>query len=79
MLAEAISYYQVAWWFIGFPGLALLATTLAFNLLGDSLRDALDPRGERLMTAMRRRNRERRRSLRPAADAAIQETEAGPR
>ena len=55
MLAEAIPYYQVAWWFIAFPGLALLATTLAFNLLGDSLRDALDPRGERLIAAMRRR------------------------
>jgi hypothetical protein len=79
MLAEAVSYYQVAWWFIGFPGLALLATTLAFNLLGDSLRDALDPRGERLMTALRRRGGGRRRSLRPAADAVVQETGVGPR
>jgi peptide/nickel transport system ATP-binding protein len=71
MLAEAIGYYQVAWWFILFPGLALLATTLAFNLLGDSLRDALDPRGERLISAMRRsrqqrRQRRQRRTLRPA-------------
>jgi peptide/nickel transport system ATP-binding protein len=79
MLSEGVSYYQVAWWFIGFPGLALLATTLAFNLLGDSLRDALDPRGERLMTAMRRRGGGRRRSLSPVADAAVQETEVGPR
>ena len=55
MLAEAVGYYQVAWWFIAFPGLALLATTLAFNLLGDALRDALDPRGERLIASMRRR------------------------
>jgi peptide/nickel transport system permease protein len=31
-----------------FPGLALLLTTLAFNLLGDGVRDALDPRAERL-------------------------------
>jgi peptide/nickel transport system permease protein len=61
MLAEAIGYYQVAWWFILFPGLFLLATTLAFNLLGDSLRDALDPRGERLITALRRSQKERRR------------------
>jgi peptide/nickel transport system ATP-binding protein len=68
MLAEAIGYYQVAWWFILFPGLALLATTLAFNLLGDSLRDALDPRGERLISAMRRSRQQRRqrRALRPA-------------
>ena len=79
MLSEGVSYYQVAWWFIGFPGLALLATTLAFNLLGDSLRDALDPRGERLMTAMRRRGGGRRRSLSQAADPAVQETEVAPR
>jgi peptide/nickel transport system permease protein len=47
MLSESLQFYQVAWWFILFPGLALLLTTLAFNLLGDSLRDALDPRTER--------------------------------
>jgi ABC-type dipeptide/oligopeptide/nickel transport system permease subunit len=34
----------VAWWFVVFPGGALLLTTLAFNLLGDSVRDAFDPR-----------------------------------
>jgi peptide/nickel transport system permease protein len=46
MLAEAVNfnYYQVAWWFLVFPGLALIVTTVAFNLLGDSVRDALDPR-----------------------------------
>lgn len=44
MLSDAINYYQVAWWFVVFPGLALLVTTLAFNLLGDSVRDAFDPR-----------------------------------
>lgn len=44
MLAESVQYYQVAWWFVIFPGLALLVTTLAFNLLGDGVRDALDPR-----------------------------------
>ena len=42
MLAESIAYYRVAWWFVLFPGAALLVTTLAFNLLGDSVRDALD-------------------------------------
>lgn len=55
MLAVGVKYYQVAWWFIAFPAAALLATTLAFNLLGDSLRDALDPRGERLLAAVRRK------------------------
>jgi peptide/nickel transport system permease protein len=48
MLAEAESVYQQAWWFLVFPGLALLVTTLAFNILGDGVRDALDPRFERL-------------------------------
>jgi peptide/nickel transport system permease protein len=43
MLSDSLSFYQVAWWFPLFPGLALLATTLSFNLLGDSVRDALDP------------------------------------
>jgi peptide/nickel transport system permease protein len=48
MLAESFYYYHTAWWFVLLPGLALLTTTLAFNLLGDSVRDAFDPRGERL-------------------------------
>jgi peptide/nickel transport system permease protein len=48
MLSESLGFYQVAWWFVVFPAAALLITTLAFNLLGDSVRDALDPRGERL-------------------------------
>jgi len=47
MLSDSLAFYQVAWWFPLFPGLALLATTLAFNLLGDSVRDALDPAGGR--------------------------------
>jgi peptide/nickel transport system permease protein len=48
MLAESLGYYQVAWWFVLFPGVFLLITTLSFNLLGDSVRDAFDPRGEHL-------------------------------
>jgi peptide/nickel transport system permease protein len=47
MLSDSLAFYQVAWWFPLFPGLALLATTLAFNLLGDSVRDALDPNAGR--------------------------------
>jgi peptide/nickel transport system permease protein len=47
MLSESLGYYRVAWWFVLFPGAALLVTTLAFNLLGDSVRDAFDPRGDR--------------------------------
>jgi peptide/nickel transport system permease protein len=44
MLADASAIFEVAWWFMLFPGLFLVATVLAFNLLGDGLRDALDPR-----------------------------------
>lgn len=43
-LSDARQYIQLAWWTTTFPGLALLAVVLAINLLGDSLRDALDPR-----------------------------------
>ncbi|QDP97369.1 ABC transporter permease [Microlunatus elymi] len=48
MIAESGSYYRVAWWFTVFPGLALLITTLAFNLFGDGVRDAFDPRSQQL-------------------------------
>jgi ABC-type dipeptide/oligopeptide/nickel transport system permease subunit len=44
MLSEATHYYQVAPYFMVFPGLAIFVTVLAFNLFGDGLRDALDPR-----------------------------------
>ncbi len=47
MLSDASSIFTVAWWMMVFPGLFLFATTLAFNLLGDGLRDALDPRSRR--------------------------------
>jgi peptide/nickel transport system permease protein len=47
MLADASGVFDVAWWLMLFPGLFLIATTLAFNLLGDGLRDALDPRSNR--------------------------------
>jgi peptide/nickel transport system permease protein len=44
ILSDAMAYYKVAWWFVFFPGAALLMATMAFNMLGDSVRDALDPR-----------------------------------
>jgi peptide/nickel transport system permease protein len=44
MISEATSLFPDAWWFMLFPGLALLLTVLAFNLVGDGLQDALDPR-----------------------------------
>jgi ABC-type dipeptide/oligopeptide/nickel transport system permease subunit len=44
MLADATPIFNTAWWYFVFPGAALLITVLAFNLLGDGIRDALDPR-----------------------------------
>jgi len=44
MLADATSIFDTAWWYMVFPGSALLLTVLAFNLLGDVLHDALNPR-----------------------------------
>ena len=45
MLASGRTYLQVAWWVSVFPGLAILLTVLGLNLLGDWLRDSLDPTG----------------------------------
>jgi peptide/nickel transport system permease protein len=47
ILNEASNLYDVAWWLMLFPGAFLIITTLAFNLLGDGLRDAFDVRSER--------------------------------
>ena len=47
ILNDASGYYDVAWWLMVFPGAFLIITTLAFNLLGDGLRDAFDVRSER--------------------------------
>ncbi|PLC01931.1 dipeptide ABC transporter permease DppC [Variovorax sp. RO1] len=47
MLADAREFVLRAWWVVTFPGLAILAAVLAFNLLGDGLRDALDPKLKR--------------------------------
>ena len=47
MIADAIPTFESAWWYMLFPGLALLVTVLAFNLLGDGLQDALDARTAR--------------------------------
>jgi peptide/nickel transport system permease protein len=45
MISDASGTYNTAWWYLVFPGVALLLTVLAFNLVGDGLLDALNPRG----------------------------------
>jgi peptide/nickel transport system permease protein len=47
MISDAVPVFDTAWWFMLFPGLALLITVLAFNLLGDGLQDAINPRSRR--------------------------------
>ena len=75
MLSDASDKFTVAWWMMVFPGLFLFATTLAFNLVGDGLRDALDPRTSR--TRIKVRGSERRRRRRLAREQAAAEGEIG--
>jgi ABC-type dipeptide/oligopeptide/nickel transport system permease subunit len=49
MLSDGQNYYTTAWWYLFCPGAALLITTLAFNLFGDGVRDAFDPRSDQLL------------------------------
>lgn len=49
MLNDALAYYRVAWWLLLFPGVSLLTITYAFNVLGDSVRDAFDPKYEQTL------------------------------
>ncbi len=44
MVSQGEAYFTTQWWLVTFPGLAILITALAFNLLGDGLRDVLDPK-----------------------------------
>jgi peptide/nickel transport system permease protein len=66
LLSQAQGYYQTSWWYLIFPVVFLLITTLAFNLLGDGVRDALDPRTERLFASQRKRGRGKSRRAKPA-------------
>jgi ABC-type dipeptide/oligopeptide/nickel transport system permease subunit len=70
ILASAQSFYQEAWWFLVFPALALVITTVAFNLLGDGVRDAMDPRTERVFAAGR--GRKRRKLAKPGGGPSAQ-------
>ena len=46
MIGDATGTFDTAWWYMLAPGLALVLTVLAFNLLGDGLSDALNPRAD---------------------------------
>jgi peptide/nickel transport system permease protein len=76
ILGEAQDFYQTSWWYVVFPAAALLITTLAFNLLGDGIRDAMDPRTERLFAGSTKRRK--RKAAAPAGpDAAPPAAAAG--
>jgi peptide/nickel transport system permease protein len=47
MISDATQIFNTAWWYMLYPGLALLFTVLAFNLVGDALQDALNPKAAR--------------------------------
>jgi peptide/nickel transport system permease protein len=47
MISEASTRFDTAWWYMVFPGAALVLTVLAFNLVGDGLQDALNPKSGR--------------------------------
>lgn len=47
LITDGRNFFRDAWWFISFPGIALSVTVLGFNLVGDGLRDYLDPRSKK--------------------------------
>jgi peptide/nickel transport system permease protein len=59
-ISDASQIFDAAWWTMFFPGVFLLLTTLAFNLVGDGLRDAFDPRAAALSYRRTRKRTERR-------------------
>ncbi len=47
MVSDGRKYFPLEWWLIFYPGIAIAITTLGFNLLGDGLRDVVDPKNRR--------------------------------
>jgi peptide/nickel transport system permease protein len=67
-ISDASQIFDAAWWTMFFPGMFLLLTTLAFNLVGDGLRDAFDPRAAALSYRRTRKRRERQARRRSGAE-----------
>jgi peptide/nickel transport system permease protein len=70
-LSDASSLFESAWWMMLFPGIFLLLTTLAFNLVGDGLRDALDPRAAANSYRKQAQRRAERRARRKGKTGAL--------
>jgi len=75
-LSDATNIFDYAWWAMFFPGMFLLATTLAFNLVGDGLRDALDPKTAALSYKVRSGRKQRKRADATAAQPAAKQAAA---
>jgi peptide/nickel transport system permease protein len=76
-LSDAQNLFEVAWWMMLFPGVFLLVTTLAFNLVGDGLRDALDPRAGAMSYRKQARKRSERKVRRSGRQPDQQVADAG--
>jgi peptide/nickel transport system permease protein len=76
-LSDAQNLFEVAWWMMLFPGVFLLVTTLAFNLVGDGLRDALDPRAGAMSYRKQARKRAERKVRRGGRQLDQQVADAG--
>jgi peptide/nickel transport system permease protein len=76
-LSDASNLFEVAWWMMVFPGIFLLITTLAFNLVGDGLRDALDPRAGAMSYRKQAKKRSERKARRRAQRLESQVADAG--
>jgi len=61
-LTDAQTFFETAWWMMLFPGIFLLITTVAFNLAGDGLRDALDPRAAAMSYRRQHKKRQERKA-----------------
>ncbi|WP_345148974.1 hypothetical protein [Nonomuraea rubra] len=65
MVQQGQTLFTTNWWVVAFPGLAILVTAFAFNVLGEGLRNALDPRAEELGRRERRRSQRMPKRPRP--------------
>ena len=70
MIFDSQGFVTMAWWMAVFPGAAIFVTVLAFNLVGDGLRDVLDPKQRTMIEARGRKERSRRRDSNERSDPA---------
>jgi peptide/nickel transport system permease protein len=72
MISEATPNFSDAWWYMFFPGIALVLTVLAFNFVGDAMQDALDPRSSRRARAGRRKSKKQKKEKPVSQEEAVE-------